>query len=65
MAQLGALKQATTKVPQADGGELAVARASSDGGVPIDVAQEYRELTRGFTGTLYGVLAAERLRKAC
>lgn len=63
MAQLGKLKQTTTKVMQADGGEGDSLRASTDGGVPINVVQEYRELARAFAGTLYGVLASERLRE--
>lgn len=63
MAQLGKLKQTATKVMQADGGEGDSLRASTDGGVPVNVVQEYRELARAFAGTLYGVLASERLRE--
>ena len=63
MAQLGKLKQTTTKVKQDDGGQPDAVRASTDGGVPINVVQEYRELSRAYAGTLYGVLASERLRE--
>ncbi|MDP1915784.1 MAG: transglycosylase SLT domain-containing protein, partial [Myxococcales bacterium] len=63
MAQLGTLKQTTTKVTQDDGTQADSVRASTDGGVPINVVQEYRELSRAFAGTVYGVLASERLRE--
>jgi len=63
MAQLGKLRQTTPKVMQDDGGDADAVRASTGAGVPINVAQEYRELARAFSGTLYGVLATERLRE--
>jgi soluble lytic murein transglycosylase len=62
-AQLGRLKQVNTRVEAEDGGSLTVARAVTDGGNPIDVAAEYRDVTLAFPGTLYAALAMERLRE--
>jgi len=63
VAQLGKLEQTPVQLTRPDGGEADPARASTDGGVPINVAKEYRELSRAFAGTLYGVMASERLRE--
>ena len=62
-AQLGKLRRVATKTTLEDGGLAESSRASTDAGVPIDVAQEYRELAQGFPGTIYSVLAIERLRE--
>jgi soluble lytic murein transglycosylase len=60
-AQLGALRAVTVKQALDDGGVAEVKRASADGGVPLDVDREYRELVQAFPGTIYGALAGERL----
>jgi soluble lytic murein transglycosylase len=62
-AQLGKLRRVSTRTTLEDGGVSESTRASADGGVPIDVAQEYREIAQAFPGTIYSVLAIERLRE--
>jgi soluble lytic murein transglycosylase len=62
-AQLGRLNQVIERSPSEDGSVVSRPRAVIDGGVAIDVVAEYRDLALAFPGTIYGALAAERLRE--
>lgn len=62
-AQLGKLRQTTSRVALEDGGVQEAKVAGVAGGAAIDVVQEYRELATQASGTLYAVLAIERLRE--
>lgn len=61
-AQLGALREVRSTRELTDGGVLDVRLATPDAGQPIDIVREYRELASAHPGSLYALLAAERLR---
>ncbi|MCA2977359.1 MAG: transglycosylase SLT domain-containing protein [Myxococcaceae bacterium] len=62
-AQLGRLGQRSDTSAAGDGGLITATRATTDGGVAIELASEYRDVALAFPGTLYSLLAAERMRE--